>query len=66
MPTPPPRRAPPRERSDQTYLAGPQPQVRRETSDERRARQKDEVSHEQADLKREAAERREGRAPSRD
>lgn len=65
MPVPPPRRAAPRERSDQTYLAGPQSQGRRETADERRARQKDEVSHRQADLKREAAERRDGRAQSR-
>lgn len=46
---------------DSTYLAPVQPARRaRETSDERRARQRDEVANQQADLKREAAERRKG------
>lgn len=64
MPVPPRRRPPARERSDQTYLAAPQSQGRNESSDERRARLKDEVSHHQADLKREAAERRAARPSS--
>lgn len=43
---------------DGAYLKPRPPQRVKETSDERRARQRDAVANQQADLKREAAERR--------
>lgn len=43
---------------DGSYLKPRPPQRAKETSDERRARQRDAVANQQADLKREAAERR--------
>jgi hypothetical protein len=44
--------------ADGEYLKPRPPQRVKETSDERRARQRDAVANQQADLKREAAERR--------
>jgi hypothetical protein len=48
------RKAPP----EQPYLAKPQPWRKHESSDARRARRVSELENQQADLKREAAERR--------
>jgi hypothetical protein len=44
--------------AERTYLSTSHPRRGRETSDERRARERDKVANQQADLKREAAERR--------